>query len=162
MSPHGMTETKKGGTIKTILQTHQVTITQITRGLFNHTTLEHVFDVQKAFSNICNMSKDIVIIVVPFSQTQHETDSFKDFWRFTPSCLREMFRKNELEVIYEAESKYKNAAIYLLFVGSRHPKRWKGKMPKSEPIREAGDWIGFRWSSKIYQALKQRVLRNVG
>ncbi|MHC4074937.1 MAG: hypothetical protein ACYSRZ_00785 [Planctomycetota bacterium] len=129
---------------------------------FNHTTLEHVFDVQKAFSNICNMSKDIVIIVVPFSQTQHETDSFKDFWRFTPSCLREMFRKNELEVIYEAESKYKNAAIYLLFVGSRHPKRWKGKMPKSEPIREAGDWIGFRWSSKIYQALKQRVLRNVG
>jgi len=128
---------------------------------FNHTTLEHVFDVQKAFSNICNMSKDIVIVVVPFSQTQHETDSFKDFWRFTPSCLREIFRKNGLEVIYEAESKYKNAAIYLLFVGSRHPERWKNKMPKSEPVKVAGDWIGFRWSSKIYQALKRRILRNV-
>lgn len=128
---------------------------------FNHTTLEHVFDVQKAFSNICNMSKDIVIIVVPFSQTQHETDSYKDFWRFTPSCLREMFRKNGLEVIYEAESKYKNAAIYLLFVGSRHPEDWKDKMPKFELIKEAGNWIGFRWSSKIYQALKRRILKNV-
>ncbi len=129
---------------------------------FNHTTLEHVFDVQKAFSNICNMSKDVVIVVVPFSQMQHETDSFGDFWRFAPSCLREMFRRNGLKVIYEAESKNKKAAIYLLFVGSRHPERWKDKLPKFEPIKEAGNWIGFRWSSRIYQALKRRILANVG
>jgi len=93
--------------------------------VFNHTTLEHIFDIRKAFENLCNMTKDVSIVVVPFSQVQHETESYKDYWRFTPSCMREMFRENGLEVIYEAESKDKKAAIYLLFVASRNPQKWK-------------------------------------
>ncbi|MFC1739004.1 hypothetical protein ACFL1G_08155 [Planctomycetota bacterium] len=125
---------------------------------FNHTTLEHIFDVQKAFANLCNMSKDAVIIVVPFSQVQHEADSYKDYWRFTPSCMRKMFQKNGLEVIYEAESKAKNAAIYLLFVGSRHPERWRDKMPKYDPIQEVGRWIGLTWASRIHFIRKLRRL----
>jgi hypothetical protein len=116
--------------------------------VFNHTTLEHVFDIRTAFKNLCNMTKDIVIIVVPFSQMQHETDSYKDYWRFTPPCIHEMFRENGLEVIYEAESKYKKAAIYLLFVASQNPQNWRGRMPKFGPIKKAGKYIGFRWSFK--------------
>jgi len=124
--------------------------------VFNHTTLEHIFDIRKAFENLCNMTKDVAIVVVPFSQVQHETDSYKDYWRFTPSCMREMFRENGLEVIYEAESKDKKAAIYLLFVASRNPQKWKEQMPKFEPIREAGKLIGFRWS---FKELKQKILQ---
>lgn len=127
---------------------------------FNHTTLEHIFDTQKAFANICNTSKDIVIIVVPFLQAQHETESYKDYWRFTPSSMRKMFQENGLEVIYEAESKCRKAAVYLLFVGSRHPERWKRQMPRFKPINKAGNWIGSHWSSKIYLALKRRILKN--
>jgi len=123
--------------------------------VFNHTTLEHIYDVRKAFKNLCEMSKDIVIIVVPFSQMQHETESFKDYWRFTPSCLRTMFEENGLDVVYEAESKSGNAAIYLLFVASRKPAKWKAQMPKSEPIAEAGKSIGFRWS---FKKLKRKIL----
>lgn len=128
---------------------------------FNHTTLEHIFDVRKAFSNICRTSKDIVIVVVPFSQVQHETDSWKDYWRFTPSALRKLFKDNDIEVIYEAQSKLKHSAIYLLFVGSRDPQRWKDRMPKYQPIQEAGMWIGFSRLSGIYSALKRRILGNV-
>ena len=122
---------------------------------FNHTTLEHVFDVRKAFRNFCNMTKDVAIVIVPFSQVQHETESYKDYWRFTPSCMREMFRENGLEVIYEAESKCKKAAIYLLFVASRNPEKWREKIPKFEPVKEAGKWIGFRWS---FRELKRKIL----
>ena len=123
--------------------------------VFNHTTLEHIFDIRKAFENLCNMTKDVSIVVVPFSQVQHETESYKDYWRFTPSCMREMFRENGLEVIYEAESKDKKAAIYLLFVASRNPRKWKEQMPKYEPIREAGKSIGFYWS---FKELRLRIL----
>lgn len=110
--------------------------------VFNHTTLEHVFDVRKAFQNLCLASRDIVIVVVPFCQKQHGKNRYQDFWRFTPICLRYLFKENGLEVIYESQSTYKNAAIYLLFVGSRYPENWKQLMPLYQEIEECGDWIG--------------------
>jgi hypothetical protein len=97
------------------------------------------------------MSRDVVIVVLPFSQVQHKTDSYEDYWRFTPSCIRKMFRENGLEMVYEAESKLKKAAIYLLFVGSRNPQKWKEQMPKFEPVRVAGKSIGFLWSLKEFK-----------
>ena len=36
--------------------------------VFNHTCLEHIFEVEKAFENLCLMSSDVVITVVPFLQ----------------------------------------------------------------------------------------------
>lgn len=62
---------------------------------------------------------------MPFSQGEHETDSFKDFWRFTPLCMRYLFNENKMEVVYEAQSYHKNAAVYLIFIGSKHPDRWQ-------------------------------------
>ena len=111
--------------------------------VFNHTMLEHVFDVFTAFRNLCDLSKDIVIIVVPFAQIQHSIGkSYGDYWRFTPTVIRELFRKNGFEVIYESESPYENAAVYLFFIASRDPTRWLNVFPKYKPIKRAGSWIG--------------------
>jgi hypothetical protein len=109
---------------------------------FNHTTLEHVFEVRKAFRNLCNLSRDVVIVIVPFAQVQHENSSFGDFWRFTPTCLRRLFDENGLNVIYEAENRDRNAATYLLFVGSRHPERWQNRLPEFAPLERSASWIG--------------------
>lgn len=124
--------------------------------VFNHTTLEHIYDVRRAFKNLCDMTTDAVIVVVPFSQVEHVTESYADYWRFTPSCLRAMFRENGLEVIYESESKHKRAAIYLLFVASRDAHKWRERMPSFQPITEAGMSIGFQWSLK---RLKHKLWR---
>lgn len=110
--------------------------------VFNHTTLEHIFEVRQAFANLCRLSRDVVIVVVPFAQPQHETESFGDYWRFTPTCLRQLFAENDLSVVYEAESPHADAASYLLFVGSRQPDRWRQGLPATTPIRVAGQWIG--------------------
>lgn len=110
--------------------------------VFNHTTLEHIFEVQTAFSNLCQFTTDILIVVVPFCQVQHETPGYEDFWRFTPTCVRQMFKNNDLEVIYEVANNDPNAATYLLFVGSRHPEKWNQKIPSFKPIEKAGAWIG--------------------
>lgn len=39
--------------------------------VFNHTTLEHIFNFHQAFDNLVEMSKDIVILVVPVMQQVH-------------------------------------------------------------------------------------------
>jgi hypothetical protein len=123
---------------------------------FNHTTLEHIYNVETAFSNICEMSRDIVIIVVPFSQEQHETDSFGDFWRFTPTCLRYLFKDNGFNVVYEAESPYGKSGIYLLFAASRRANFWKDKLPNYERIDISGRQLERGIYEKIYSYLKFR------
>ncbi len=108
----------------------------------NHTVLEHVFDLRTAFRNLCRLSRDVVIVVVPFAQVQHDTAGYEDFWRLCPAGLRHLFDENGLEVIYEACNEDVNAATYLLFVAARHPERWRGQMPAYEPLTAAGNWIG--------------------
>ncbi len=110
--------------------------------VFNHTTLEHVFEVTTAFSNLCRASRDIVIVVVPFCQVQHETSGYQDYWRISPTCLRHMFERNGMQVVYEAANNDFNAAVYLFFVGSRHPERWQDRFPAWSPVTEAGQWVG--------------------
>ncbi len=111
--------------------------------VFNHTTLEHIYNFQMAFSNLCKMSRDAVLIVVPFSQPEHSLNTFKDYWRFTPDALRTMFAENGFTVAYESVSPYRNASIYLLFVGVRNTAKWKNKFYYKKKER-VGETIG-RW-----------------
>jgi len=127
--------------------------------VYNHTTLEHVFEVRKAFSNLCAMTRDVVIVVVPFSQVQHESESYGDFWRFTPTCVRELFTENGLEIVYEAESPNRNSAIYLLFVGSRNPERQTENLPPFKNVEIAGAWIGASILVSGIQYVKEKLRR---
>lgn len=128
---------------------------------FNHTTLEHVFEVRKAFSNICRMSRDLVVVVVPFAQVQHESPGYRDFWRFTPTCLRRLFTENGLGMVYEAVNDDPNAAVYLFFVGSKDPARWADVFPAYEPIDVAGSWIG-RAGRRDWVGATRRGVRRLG
>jgi hypothetical protein len=119
----------------------------------NHTTLEHIFDVFTAFRNLCMLSRDVVIVVVPFCQVQHESESFKDYWRFTPSALRELFRINGMSVVYESESPQRDAAIYLTMVAARNEEKWKHAMPTWQAVSEAGQWIGEQKNSFLRQTI---------
>jgi hypothetical protein len=110
--------------------------------VLSHTNLEHIFDIFTAFKNHCKLSRDIVIIIVPFIQQQHETVEFKDYWRFTPSSLRELFMRNGLTTIYEAFNDEPNTVNYLLFVGSRFPDRWREVMPRYTELYQIATWAG--------------------
>lgn len=125
--------------------------------VFNHTTLEHVFDVRKAFGNLCELSRDIVIVVVPFAQTQHESDDWKDYWRFSPTCLRRLYEENGLSIVYEAESPHRHSAIYLLSVGSRYPERWVDRFPGRTVARPAGVWIGANWIGRATRVVRSSI-----
>ena len=128
---------------------------------FNHTTLEHVFEVRKAFRSLCALSRDIVVIVVPFAQMQHEGIDWQDYWRFTPTCIRALFRENGLGTVYESASPQRDAAIYLLFVASRHPSSWAGKLPSCPHLNAIGKWIGRSPARTGYADVRRAILRRL-
>ena len=125
--------------------------------VFNHTTLEHIFDVNKAFENICQMSNDAVIIVLPFAQVQHEHGAWKDYWRFTPSWVEEAFERQGFELLYISSNNDPNAAVYVFAVASRQPEKWRGKLPASPPRTMAAEWLGHSLWRKVIAFGKSKI-----
>jgi hypothetical protein len=121
--------------------------------VFNHTTLEHIFEVRTAFHTICALSKDIVILIVPFLQVQHENEGYQDFWRFTPTCLRRMFDEEGFTVLYEAANNTFNTSVYLFIIASRTPERWTGILPAYKPLGPIGTSCGSVPSLKVILSL---------
>ena len=90
--------------------------------VFNHTVLEHIFDVNKAFENICKLSNDIVIVVVPFLQEQHA--EYGDYWRFTPLAVEKLFQKNSMDMIYINYNDASDDSIYIFAIGTKNKDKW--------------------------------------
>ena len=91
--------------------------------VFNHTVLEHIFDCRNAFQNICLLSKDIVISIVPFLQHQHA--AYGDYWRFTPECMSLLYEENGLELLYINYNNGRNQSVYVIAVASKNSGNWK-------------------------------------
>lgn len=93
--------------------------------VFNHTTLEHIYDVHKAFANLCDLSKDAVILVLPFLQQYHA--DYGDYWRLTPLAIKRLFEDNDLEILYQSFNSDRMSSVYTFTIASRHPERWKDR-----------------------------------
>lgn len=91
--------------------------------VFNHTTLEHVYDFQTATDNLCKMSKDIVILVVPFLQVMH--GNYGDYWRFSPEGVVRMFERRNMKVAYLSFNKQKRTSVYIFCIATKNPDKWK-------------------------------------
>ncbi len=91
--------------------------------VFNHTTLEHIYDVKKAFKNLCLISKDIIILIVPFLQQMH--GDYGDYWRFTPLAIRNLFEANGVRLLYLKFNNHRHASVYIFAIGSKEPEKWK-------------------------------------
>ncbi len=90
--------------------------------VFNHTVLEHIFDVNKAFENLCKLSNDIVIVIVPFLQEQHA--EYGDYWRFTPLSLKKLFERNKMDLVYINYNDNEDESIYIFAIGSKQYSKW--------------------------------------
>ena len=126
---------------------HRAGIEVILDVVFNHTTLEHVYEVQVAFRNLCALSRDVVILVVPFLQPYHGT--YGDYWRFTPLALRRMFEDAGMALLYLSYNSHRAAAVYLFAIASWQPERWRDRFDwrfSVEVPRALGDepYVGCR------------------
>lgn len=129
--------------------------------VFNHTTLEHIYRVDKAFDNLCLLSKDIVILVVPFFQEQHYNNSYGDYWRFTPEGILRNFKERGFRVLYLSTTPFENNSIYIFAIATRNFDKWQQEF---SPIDiSTGKIDGFARCSmpcliinKIYNFLKNK------
>ncbi len=131
--------------------------------VFNHTTLEHIYDVKKAFKNLCLMSSDVVIVVVPFLQQMH--GDYGDYWRFTPLTIRNLFEENGLTLLYLSFNNHRSASIYIFAVASRSPEKWRSRIGnefsfecRTGLLDDFENYIGCR---AINNPLRFKILRKL-
>jgi hypothetical protein len=93
--------------------------------VFNHTVLEHIYEFEIAIANLCKLTRDIVITVVPFLQSYHEEqDLYRDYWRFSPYALAQKFLENGLETIYLDWNNDPFGNLYLFHISTKHSDNW--------------------------------------
>jgi hypothetical protein len=97
--------------------------------VFNHTTLEHIYNFQQAFHNLCRLSRDVVIVVVPFLQEMH-AGAYGDYWRFSPQALERLFASEHFDLLYLSFNNQKNTSVYIFAVASRDPAKWDSRFKR--------------------------------
>lgn len=105
--------------------------------VFNHTTLEHVFNLHQAVDNLVKMSKDILILVVPVMQQVHVAPTsgsvynseYGDFWRFTPQAIERLLRERGMTVCYMSFNTHRLASVYAFCIATKNPEKWVDSFP---------------------------------
>ena len=99
--------------------------------VLNHTTLEHVYDAHKALSVLCRMSRDAVLVIMPWMQHLHGPED-GDFWRFSPYAMRRMLAANDFAVVREEAGPVGAKVQYLGYLAARDAKRWDNRLALAE------------------------------
>jgi len=123
--------------------------------VFNHTTLEHVYDFRKAVKNICALSRDIVIIVVPFLQPMH--GDYGDYWRFSPLAVKRLLEENGLSMLCLKYNDTRRAAVYVFGVGTKKPKQWSTVFNKESNEANRDYFVSMK-DSAGYRAINNNLL----
>lgn len=114
--------------------------------VFSHTVLEHIYEVNLAVKNLCAMTKDIAIVVVPFLQEMHA--DYGDYWRFTPLAMKNLFNENGMKMIYCTFNSHPNASVYLFCIATKNESKWAKKIPSQTshidpfPGGKFQNWVG--------------------
>ena len=132
--------------------------------VFNHTTLEHIYDARKAFGNLCRLSSDIVIIVLPFLQQYHS--DYGDYWRFSPLAIQRMFEDHGFSAVFQSFNSDRMSSVYTFTIATRHPEKWKDRFSGSlgciDPkARGSEPYIGSRAIPRL-GAKVGKFLRKLG
>mgnify|MGYP006431503015 FL=1 len=109
--------------------------------VFCHTVFEHIFDIFTAFENLCNLSNDIVIFIVPQCQKVHDYNrGYKDYWRFTPFSIEKLFEQNGMKPLVRKTTTGLSSSLYLYYVASKKPKKWENMFSDLSSIESYLNW----------------------
>jgi hypothetical protein len=134
--------------------------------VFNHTVFEHIFDIFTAFKNLCLLSNDIVIFVVPQFQRIHDYHrGYKDYWRFTPFAVDKLFEESGFTVLYRETTVGFSESMYLFYIATRNPNKWKDKFPElmrpDKYLNSNNDGLNYTLFSKYLLLLDSLVRRAI-
>jgi len=134
--------------------------------VYSHTVFEHIFDIFTAFKNLCSLTNDIVIFVVPQFQRIHDySRGYKDYWRFTPFAVDRLFKEQDFTVLYRETTTGFSESMYLFYIATKNPDKWKKhfKTPVvglENYINERNDGLAYTLTSRFI-LLFDNVLRKI-
>ncbi len=113
------------------------------RGRFDvalaHTVLEHVYDVRLAVANIAALTRDIMILIVPFAQDEHYTGAlYGDYWRMAPLGMKRAVEEQGFTLLHLAANDNPWYPIYLFGIAARNPDKWRSAFPAIDWERRIG------------------------
>lgn len=101
--------------------------------VFSHTVLEHIYETHQAVENLCKLSNDLIITIVPFLQEFHHIpDQYYDYWRISPYSLALLFREHGFQTLYMNWNDDPLGNIYIFHIASRQPEKWAGRIHPSD------------------------------
>jgi hypothetical protein len=105
--------------------------------VFCHTVLEHIYHTEIALDNLAGLTRDIMIIVVPFSQSVHYTKSYSDYTRFTPYYFKKYLPSRGFSILLSDSNDQPFTNIYTVIIASLHPEKHRefDSAPKHFDIR---------------------------
>ncbi len=131
--------------------------------VFNHTVLEHIYEIHEAFKNLCLLSKDVVITVVPFLQEMHA--DYGDYWRFTPLTMSKLFEENGMKLMYSSFNSHKNSSVYLFSIAAKNPQKWQSLIPQEtshiDPTPSPNgfdNWVGCHALENNHSSWLKKIL----
>jgi len=101
--------------------------------VFTHTVLEHIYNFPQALQNLVDLSRDVIVIVIPFVQSVHYTESYNDYVRLTPHYLKKYFENKGFTVLLSTANGQPFSDVYVVFIVTRYPDKHK-KLFMNAPI----------------------------
>ncbi len=127
--------------------------------VFTHTVIEHILPVDIVIDNLCQLSRDSIITIVPFMQCLHwKEGAFKDYWRYTPFSLKELFEKREFKTVYcswNNDTPFMN--VYLFHIASRRPDKYRNVFPYYEEPEFKISSPGLAFHNNIWPSDKEKT-----
>ena len=127
--------------------------------VFTHTVIEHVFEIDTVIDNLCKLSRDSIITIVPFIQCLHWKDGgFKDYWRYTPFSLMELFEKRGFNTVYctwNNDTPFMN--VYIFHIASCKPDKYRNVFPSYEQPEFKKSSPGLALHNTIWPSDKEKT-----
>ncbi|MFH0780861.1 MAG: hypothetical protein V2B20_02770 [Pseudomonadota bacterium] len=139
--------------------------------VLNHTVLEHLKSIEIAIDNLCALSNDLIITVVPFLMGFHgRTGGYSDYWRYSPMSLISEFDKRGFSTVYiNWNTHHPLMNVYILHIASKFPERHVDYFDRvTLPIvNEYGPGVNFSsfiwgWGNEKGKSLSRKIGEAIG
>lgn len=112
--------------------------------VFNHTTLEHIFALEIAFKNLCDLSREVVILVVPTLQQIHFNKGYGDYNRLTPMGIVKYFEQNNFETLVLQSNEQQFSPLYCFAIAARKGSKYIAMIEKNLEFSMGGELYGSK------------------
>jgi hypothetical protein len=101
---------------------------------------------------MAQLSRDVVVSVVPFAQSVHYTVSYGDYVRLTPLFLKRFFEEQGFAPLLCTSNDQPFLPVYTVFIASRHPDRYREAFANA-PLEFEPQLTGGRWGRRVVSGL---------